>query len=134
MKAVITFISGFLGILFFEGFARLIITFYHRIEFQFYGISHFPSDVWIYVIFASVITSTWLATMLVLTILENHQRRNAVIFGVIIVLWRVFEIANSYQDEAAWYFGGVIGLHILAISLAYVVYKRQSVSSLSNKI
>lgn len=129
MKAVITFISGFLGILFFEGFARLIITFYHRIEFQFYGITHFPSDVWIYVIFATVITSTWLASMLVLTVLETRPKRNSIVFGMIIVLWRIIEILNSYKDEPAWYFIGIIGLHLLGIYLAYVAYSRQFSSS-----
>ncbi|HBQ61202.1 MAG TPA: hypothetical protein DD671_16680, partial [Balneolaceae bacterium] len=99
MKAIITLISGFFGILFFEGFARLIITFYHRIEFSFYGISHLPSDVWVYVIFASVITSTWLTTMLVLTILKTNSKRYALLFGGIIMLWRLFEIANSHQSE-----------------------------------
>lgn len=125
MKAVITFVSGFLGILFFEGFARLIITFYHRIEFQFYGISHLPSDVWIYVIFASVITSTWLASMLVLTVLETKPKRNALIFGIHIILWRVIEILNSYQNEATWYFAVVVGLHIIAICLAFFAYRAQ---------
>lgn len=125
MKAVITYISGFLGILFFEGFARLIITFYHRIEFQFYGISHFPSDVWIYVIFASVITSTWLASMLVLTVLESKPKRNALIFGVIIVSWRIIEVLNSFQEEATWYFIGVISLHVTGIYLAYLAFTRQ---------
>ncbi|HET8866417.1 MAG TPA: hypothetical protein VFM80_12030 [Gracilimonas sp.] len=125
MKQTLALISGFLGLLFFEGFARLIITFYHRIEFHFYGISHFPSDVWIYVIFVSVITSTWLTSMLILTVLKTNSKRYALLFAGMIILWRGVEIANSYQSEPIYYFVGVNGLHLLGVYLAYVAYSRQ---------
>lgn len=125
MKKTITLILGFLGILFFEGFARLIITFYHRIDFSFYGISHLPSDIWIYVIFASVLTSTWLATMLVLTVINKSIATYSLIFAVIILGWRGFEIANSYHTEPPFYFVGVIGLHLLGVYLAYLAFTKQ---------
>ena len=125
MKAIITLISGFFGILFFEGFARLIITFYHRVEFNFYGISHLPADVWTYVILASVLTSTWLATMLVLTVLKTNSKRYATLFGLIIMVWRGIEIANSFETESIYYFLSVISLHVIGIYLAYLVYTKQ---------
>ncbi|MEX0844116.1 MAG: hypothetical protein WD022_02500 [Balneolaceae bacterium] len=125
MKPTITLISGFFGLLFFEGFARLIITFYHRIDFHFYGISHLPSDVWIYVIFASVIISTWLVTMLILTVINKNSLVYSAIFGGIILSWRGIEIANSYHSEPFWYFGIVIFLHMLGIFLAYQLFNNQ---------
>lgn len=125
MKPVITLISGFLGLLFFEGFARLIITFYHRIEFHFYGISHLPSDVWIWVLLLSVITSTWLVSMLVLTVINKNFTFYSIIFGIIILGWRIIEVLNSYQTEPSWYLGSVIFLHILGIYLAYLTYTKQ---------
>ncbi|MDZ7806933.1 MAG: hypothetical protein U5K71_07440 [Gracilimonas sp.] len=125
MKAIITLFSGFLGILFFEGFARLIITFYHRVEFNFYGISHLPADVWTYVIFASVLTSTWLAAMLVLTVMKSKSKLYAILFGGLIFLWRGIEFANSHQTEPLYYFVTVISLHLIGIYLAYLAYTRQ---------
>ncbi|MCH2448842.1 MAG: hypothetical protein MK198_01725 [Gracilimonas sp.] len=125
MKQTLTVLSGFLGLLFFEGFARLIITFYHRMDFQFYGISHLPSDVWIVVILLSVITSTWLVTMLVLTVINKHFLFYAVVFGSIIIAWRGVEILNSYHTEPAWYFFTVVILHIIGIFLAYQSFTRQ---------
>lgn len=119
MKQTLTLISGFFALLFFEGFARLIITFYHRIDFQFYGVSHFPSDVWIIVILLSVITSTWLVTMLVFTVINKHILFYAVLFGAIILAWRGVEISNSYQTEPTWYLFTVLILHIIGIFLAY---------------
>lgn len=125
MKPILTLLSGFAGLLFFEGFARLIITFYHRIDFHFYGISHLPSDIWVVVILLSVITSTWLASMLVLTVLNKNLKFYALLFGGIILSWRGIEIANSYNAEPAWYFGAVIFLHVLAIFLAYLTFTKQ---------
>lgn len=125
MKQTLAVISGFLGLLFFEGFARLIITFYHRMDFQFYGVSHFPSDVWIVVIFFSVITSTWLVTMLVLTVINDKVLFYSVLFGIIILAWRGIEISNSYQTEPTWYFITVLILHIIGIFIAYQSFTRQ---------
>ncbi len=125
MKPIITLISGFLGLLFFEGFARLIITFYHRIDFHFYGISHLPSETWIVVILLSVITSTWLVSMLVLTVINRNLKFYSFLFGLIILGWRGIEISNSSQSEPSWYFVTVIFLHVLGIFLAYQSFKKQ---------
>ncbi|MEX0724598.1 MAG: hypothetical protein WD053_11995 [Gracilimonas sp.] len=125
MRQTIALISGFFGLLFFEGFARLIITFYHRIEFQFYGISHLPSDVWVVVILFSVITSTWLVTMLILTVINKHLLFYAGVFTFIVLGWRAIEIGNSYDSEPFWYFFTVLLLHIIGIFLAYQSFTRQ---------
>lgn len=125
MKAIITLISGFFGILFFEGFARLIITFYHRIEFQFYGITHLPSDSWVIIILLSVLVSTWLISMLVLTVINKKSFFYSVIFGSIILFWRLIEIINSFNDEPIWYFIAVNALHITGVILAYQLFKNQ---------
>lgn len=125
MKPILTLLSGFTGLLFFEGFARLIITFYHRIDFHFYGISHLPSNTWIVVILLSVITSTWLVSMLVLTVINKRLKFYAILFGAIILSWRGIEIANSYNSEPAWYFVAVIALHVLGVFLAYQTFTKQ---------
>ncbi|MFD2532180.1 hypothetical protein [Gracilimonas halophila] len=125
MKQTLAVISGFFGLLFFEGFARLIITFYHRMDFQFYGISHLPSDIWVVVILLSVITSTWLVTMLVLTVINDHIFFYSVLFGMIIFAWRGIEISNSYHTEPTWYFITVLILHIIGIFIAYQSFTRQ---------
>ncbi|MGN8226593.1 hypothetical protein [Gracilimonas sp. BCB1] len=125
MKSFLAIISGFAGFLFFEGFARLIITFYHRVDFQFYGISHFPSTVWVVVILLSVLTSTWLVSMLILTVTNKDSLLHAVIFGGVLIGWRAMEFYNSYQSEPLWYFGIVILLHLSGIFLAYQLYTKQ---------
>lgn len=125
MKQTLALISGFFALLFFEGFARLIITFYHRIDFQFYGISHFPSDIWIAVILSSVLISTWLVSMLILTVVNKHSLFYCILFGTIILLWRGIEIANSFNHEPVWYFLTVLVLHIIGIFFAYQSFKRQ---------
>ncbi|MDR9415620.1 MAG: hypothetical protein RI564_04995 [Gracilimonas sp.] len=129
MKGILTILSGFLGVLFFEGFARLIITFYHRIDFYFYGISHLPSDVWMYVIFISVLTSTWLASMLVLTVMKTKSKFYAIIFGALLIAWRLIEIINTHQTEPYFYLLSVMGLHSLGVFLAFLSYDFQNGNS-----
>ncbi|WP_421774680.1 hypothetical protein [Gracilimonas sp.] len=125
MKSFLAIISGFAGFLFFEGFARLIITFYHRVDFHFYGISHLPSSVWVVVILLSVLTSTWLVSMLILTVTNKDSFLHAIIFGGVLIGWRAMEFYNSYQSEPLWYFGIVILLHLSGIFLAYQLYTKQ---------
>jgi hypothetical protein len=125
MKSFLALTSGFAGFLFLEGFTRLIITFYQRIDFQFYGISHLPSTVWVVVILLSVLTSTWLVSMLILTVINKNTLRHSIIFGIILIGWRGIEFYNSYQSEPLWYFGVALLLHVLGIFLAYHLFNRQ---------
>ena len=126
MKSFLAITSGLAGFLFLEGFARLIITFYHRIEFSFYGISHLPSPVWTIVVLISVLASTWLVSMLVLTVINKNPLINSFIFGLVLIAWRAMEFANSFHSEPLWYFAATILLHLLAIFLAYQLFTRQN--------
>lgn len=127
MKPIITHISAFLGILFFEGFSRLIISFYHRIDYQFAGISHLPDPSWIIVLLLTVFISTWLMAMLALTILNRDALTHTLILGGIVVLWRGLEIYHTIgtSSEPLWYVSLVFILHLVALALAYKLYHRQ---------
>jgi hypothetical protein len=126
MKSVATLIAAFLGILFFEGFARIVITFYHRIEFQFFGVSGLPGIDWVVIILMSVLISTWLLTMLILTIIDQNSFYYALAFWIMLMFWRGFEIFNSYSKEPLWYFIIIIFLHTLGVFLAFKLYKHQN--------
>ncbi|SMO37381.1 hypothetical protein [Gracilimonas mengyeensis] len=125
MKKLFIYLIGLIGFLFFEGFARLIILFYHRTDFHFYGVSHLPANIWIVVILLSVLVSTWLVSMLVLTILNQNPGKHAISFAGVLVLWRLFEMTNSWGQEPLWYFLSAIGLHLLGVFLAWMLYTRQ---------
>lgn len=125
MKSVLTFIFGFLSLFFLEGFSRLIIAFYHRIEFSFYGLPDLPGNLWVIAIMVSILVTTWLVTMLILTIINKRNLFNAVLFAVILVGWRSIEIANSYQSEPVWYFITLGFMHLSGVTIAYFIYERQ---------
>lgn len=126
MRRIIALTAGFFAYFFLEGFIRIVIMFYHRADFHFYGISHLPADVWIFVILFAVLINSWLVTMLILSIINKRTLFNTLLFGLMIILWRAFEISNSYQQEPAWYFITVIFLNILGIFLAYKLYTQQN--------
>ena len=125
MKPIITLFSGFLGFLFLEGFARVVITFYHRVEFNFFGVNGLPDTIWIVILLLSVLVSTWLLTMLVLTIIDENIFSYSLSFWGLLMIWRGFEIYNSFQTEPIWYFTTVILLHSLGVILAYKLYIHQ---------
>jgi hypothetical protein len=77
------------------------------------------------VILFSVITSTWLVTMLILTVINKNLLFYASAFTFIVLGWRAIEISNSYETEPAWYFFTVLLLHIIGIFLAYQSFTRQ---------
>lgn len=124
MKAFLTLTGAFIGYFFLEGFTRIIIMFYHRDEFQYYGISHLPGHAWSIIILAGVLVITWLLCMVVLSVLREKPALYASLFGSILLLWRSFEIANSHHSEPAWYLISVVHLHLLGTFLAYKLYVR----------
>ncbi|MEX0609814.1 MAG: hypothetical protein WD016_08360 [Balneolaceae bacterium] len=125
MRRILALTAGLFAYFFLEGFIRIVIMFYHRADFQFYGISHLPADVWIVVILFAVLLNSWLVTMLILSVINKNILTNTLIFGTIILLWRLFEILNSYQQEPLWYFVSVIFLNVFGIFLAYQLYSKQ---------
>lgn len=125
MRRILALTAGLFAYFFLEGFARIVIMFYHRADFHFYGISHLPSDVWIGVILFAVLINSWLVTMLILSVINKNILFNTLLFGALIMLWRLIEISNSYQQEPLWYFISVIILNSLGIFLAYQLYNRQ---------
>lgn len=131
-KRILVIASGFLGYLFLEGFIRLIIMFYHRDEFHFYGISHLPDNSWAIVILISILIVTWLCAMMILSVLRNQPAINTIIFFVILMLWRSIEIFNSYQSEPMWYFIAVAICHLAGSFLAYQLYFKQHEISLKS--
>lgn len=124
MKPFFTLAGAFAGYFFLEGFTRLIIMFYHRDEFQFYGISHLPGSAWSVIILVSILVITWLLCMVVLSILRKKPALYAGLFTGILLVWRTFEIANSFHTEPTWYLASVVLLHLLGSVLAYQLYVR----------
>jgi hypothetical protein len=129
MKSFFSLTLGFIGLLFLEGFSRLIMAFYHHIEFHFYGVSHLPSASWIPLLFMVILISTWLITMLILTITNTRLLLHSLLFLGMVLVWRGIEIANSYQSEPVWYLITICLLHIIGVILAYFLYRKQQFSA-----
>ncbi|MTI88064.1 MAG: hypothetical protein FH748_08860 [Balneolaceae bacterium] len=125
MKTFLTHFIGFVGYFFLEGFIRLIIMFYHSDEFHYYGIENLPGASWITVIYISMFVSTWLITMIILSVLEKTPFKHAAIFFGIFIFWRIIEIINSIHSEPSWYLFTVPLVHLTAIYTAYKLYTSQ---------
>lgn len=125
MKKIITLAGGFLGYFMLEGLVRLVILFYHRQEFAFYGTGGLPGNLWIIIILCTILISTWLISMLIFSIQRKDTLLMAMYFGAILVSWRIFELIRFIETEALWYLILLPLIHITGIYLAYKLYTSQ---------
>lgn len=125
MKKFLVLLGGFTAYFFLEGFIRLIIMFYHRLPFNYYGIEHLPANIWVVIIYISVLINTWLVCMVVLSILREQPLLYSGVFASILLGWRTIEILNSFNTEPAWYLLSLPLIHLTGIYLAYKLYTLQ---------
>tara|TARA_R110002049_G_scaffold26364_1_gene91850 strand:- start:2305 stop:2709 length:405 start_codon:yes stop_codon:yes gene_type:complete len=133
LKAFFSALFGLGFSLFVEGFSRIIISFFHKQEFYFFGVGALPSPFWILIIYIVSIISTWLGTMLAVSI-ANKATNKAYIFSTILVsLWIVFEILSSLRMVPIWYLITFPITSILGLILARFTYTfNKTQNALSN--
>ena len=103
MKTFFSALFGFVFSLFVEGFSRIIISFFHKQEFFFFGIDSLPSSSWVFIIYIVSMISTWLGVMLSLSIADPKSKKAYSIVSVFIILWIIFEMLSSYRMVPLWY-------------------------------
>lgn len=115
MKSFISIFGAFLFSIFSEGFIRVIIIFYHKSEFSFFGLGALPSPSWIWIIFGSLILIYWLSGMLIVTVTGTSVIKHLTGYGTVLILWRIFELLLSSASEPLWYY--VVSFVIIPFSL-----------------
>lgn len=103
MKNIFGLTFGFIFSLFIEGFARLIVAFFHRIEFQFFGIDALPGNSWIFTIYFVSIIGTWLGAMMAFSISKWSLKLNSVFFGLFLLLWVILELSQNLGNSPTWH-------------------------------
>lgn len=131
MKSLLTVLGTFFFSLFLEGFIRVIILFYNKSEFVFWGVSALPSPSWIFVIYISVIIISWLSGMLTVTICGFSPVKHLIALGILFVLWRVNEILQTISTEPLWYLLTIPLCSLAGVYLSYLTYKHSNAESSS---
>ena len=130
MKSILTISGTFLFSLFLEGFIRVIILFYNKSEFEYWGITNLPSPSWIIVIYISVIIIAWLSGMLTVTISGYAPSKHLIALGVVFLSWRVNEILQTIGTEPLWYLITIPVCSLAGIYLAYLTNKHSNVEQI----
>lgn len=123
MKTFFSALFGFTFSLFVEGFSRIIISFFHKQEFYFFGIDALPSPSWVLIIFIVSGLSTWLGMMLTLSISDPNTTRATIIFTSFLVLWITFELLSSYNMIPLWYLCTFPLTSVIGLIAARFTYK-----------
>jgi|TARA_R100000541_G_scaffold58037_3_gene68761 membrane protein insertase Oxa1/YidC/SpoIIIJ len=126
LKTFFSALFGFIFSLFVEGFSRIIISFFHKQDFYFFGVESLPTNSWIVIIYIVSFMATWLGVMLAQSIADPESKKAFNIFTLIITCWLTFEILASIKVVPIWYlttfpFTSVFGL--LAAKFTYSLNK-----------
>lgn len=129
MKSFLTVAGTFLFSIFVEGFIRVIIIFYHKGEFSFFGISTLPGISWAIIILVSILIISWLSGMLAVTISGFSPTKHLLALGGLFLLWRLNEIFQSYGTEPVWYLVAIIIVSFLGLYLSYLTQKKSNANT-----
>lgn len=103
LKAFFSAVFGFGFGLFVEGFSRIIISFFHKQEFYFFGIESLPGFSWILIIYIVSFMATWLGVMLALSMADPHSKKAFYVITSLIIFWIIFETLASLKVVPLWY-------------------------------
>lgn len=134
LKAFFSAVFGFGFGLFVEGFSRIIISFFHKQEFYFFGIESLPGFSWILIIYIVSFMATWLGVMLALSMADPNSTKAFYVVSSLIILWIVFETLASFKVVPHWYlltFPITSLLGLLAAKFTYNLNKTHNASSVS---
>jgi len=123
LKTFFSAVFGFGFSLFVEGFSRIIISFFHKQEFFFFGIDALPSASWILIIYIVSGLSTWLGMMLTLTISDPNTTKATAIFSSLLGLWILFELLSSFNMIPLWYLCTFHLTSVIGLIAAKFTYK-----------
>ncbi len=129
MKPLLASIFGLGFSLFVEGFSRIIISFFHKQSFVFFGIDSLPGISWIVIIYFVSLVATWLGAMLALSIANEQSKKAFRIFSILLVLWILFELLVTYQVVPIWY---VISFPFTSILGLIAAHKTNSLNAVQN--
>ncbi|MFN1833917.1 hypothetical protein AB2B38_001540 [Balneola sp. MJW-20] len=126
MRSLFISFAGFILFLFMEGFIRLVILFYHRTEFIFFGINELPGKVWIIFILTGTLINSWFSGMISLTIDQDNLKIQGMYFGLFILFWKCFEFIQTYRFEPNWYLFLSFIFAVLGTYISYICKKRSA--------
>ena len=126
MKSIITVAGTFLFSIFVEGFIRVIIIFYHKSEFSFFGISTLPGISWAIIILISILIVSWLSGMLTVTIAGFSPGKHLLALGGLFLLWRLNEIFQTIGTEPVWYLTATVLISFSGLYLSYLTQKKSN--------
>lgn len=124
MKSILTVLGAFLFSVFVEGFTRVIIIFYHQLEFSFFGISTLPNTTWGIIFLGSVLVINWISGMLTISVMHSSPKPHILALGILIILFRTNEFFMTRNSEPLWYLISLFLISLLGIALAYLTYSR----------
>lgn len=124
MKSILVVLGAFLFSFFVEGFIRIIVLFYHKSEFTFWGASALPSPEWAILLVIASLLIYWLSGMLAVTATMHSPAKHLFSLGILLIVLKGSEVYNTYAIEPIWYLLLILVAPIIGLYLAFFTHKK----------
>ena len=124
MKSVLAIAAGFFSMVILEGFARIIIAFYHREDFIFSGIEALPSIGWIVLLLCVVTFLGVFGTLLTTTIAGFDPLKHTISLALLVILLRILPILFKPESVSLLLPLLPITFNLIGIIAGYFIKKR----------
>ncbi|RNC85346.1 MAG: hypothetical protein ED557_00810 [Balneola sp.] len=124
MKSIIVVLGVFIFSIFVEGFIRIIVLFYHKTEFTFWGVSSLPSPGWAVALVIASLLIYWLSGMLVVTATMYSPKKHLLSLGMLLLLLKGSEVLQTYSIEPMWYLIMILSSPFIGLYLAYYTHSK----------
>lgn len=126
MRTLLAALFGFGFSIFTEGFSRIIISFFHKQSFVFFGIDSLPGISWITIIYFVSTISSWLGAMLAQSIAHKKSKSALYFFILFLFVWILFELIVTYRVVPLWYLISFPITSLFGVFLAHKTYNLNS--------
>ncbi len=109
---------------FVEGFIRVIVLFYHKSEFAFWGASALPSYEWAIILVTASLLIYWLSGMLTVTATMHSPKKHLLSLAGLILLFKGNEVYQTYATEPLWYLLLILVAPIVGLYLAFFTHSK----------
>ncbi len=124
MKSVLVVLGAFLFSIFVEGFIRIIVLFYHKSEFTFWGVSALPSPSWAIILVLASLLIYWLSGMLTVTATMHSPKKHLLSLAGLILLIKGNEVYQTYDIEPLWYLILILSAPIIGLYLSFFAHSK----------
>ena len=124
MKSILAICAGFMTMIILEGFARIIIVFYHREDLVFSGLQSLPSITWIIVLLLVILLLGIFGTLLTTTLAGFDPLKHTVSLASLVLILRFIPALLRAEQNTYLLTLLPVTISLIGIFIGFVIKSR----------